>query len=618
MRRHTLVVLLFLTLVPLCAQQPQPQRPVFRADAHFVLVDAYPLRDGKVVTGLTAADFEVREEGVLQNIESFEFVEGGNAEPESSRRDPNTVAEAREAVADPRARAFVVDLDIDHVSIAGSHRIRVPLVQMLNEMLGPNDLFGVISTEHEPGSITFARKVTTTEDMLARYWSWGMRDTLLRDPEEQGIIDCFGSEVTATGIVDRYFEDEGRRRHLPDVIIERYRESKVLDHLEDLVAVLGHLREGRTSVVLVTEGWRLSPPDQKLLAEIARTQRNGPPSPAKVQGRLTMHDSVTEGARDACMQMADNIVRNEGGQRLREVINRANQRNISFIPVNPSGLIVFDGPASEVGAPGGFLPGALALPGTTPVVEPTRVLEGSLNRVTTRETGLRTLAENTDGIAILGNNDLRAGFRRVSAELRSFYLLGYYSTNRAFDGKVRRISVKARDYEVRARRSYAAPTEAERAARANPVAAAGPSPVERALDVLSGLRSAEDRTFDVSRYLKADAAPVLGVSAVFRATPSPRSPLIPVKAPVFTRRERLHIEWPVVEALVSRSARLLGRNSAPLAVGVTLTERDGPSGLVIAADALLAALAPGDYVVELRVTSASGDRTALVAFRVVP
>ena len=59
----------------LAGQSPQkPQQPVFRSDAHFVLVDAYPIRDGKVVEGLTAADFEVREEGVLQTIDTFEFV----------------------------------------------------------------------------------------------------------------------------------------------------------------------------------------------------------------------------------------------------------------------------------------------------------------------------------------------------------------------------------------------------------------------------------------------------------------------------------------------------------------------------------------------------------------
>jgi len=583
---------------------PQQSQPVFRSDANFVLVDAYPLRDGQVVEGLTASDFEVREDGILQVIDTFEFIGGAGPEPESARRDPNTVAESRAAVADPRARAFVVELDIDHVSIAGSHRIRVPLVRMLNEMLAPQDLFGVISTEHDPGAITFARKVTTAEDMLARYWSWGMRDSVIVDPEEQGLIECFEMEMTSSGPRTRYVDDDGRQRKLPDVIIERWRERKALDHLDNLVDLLGHMREGRTSVLLISEGWRLAPASKSLLAEVERTQRNGPPGPGIEAGRLRMRDSVGEGVRDTCMVKAQELLRVDGGQRMRDLIARANQRNISFIPVNPAGIVVYDDTPMEVGMP----------------VDPraSSAIANSFSRVTSREDGLLTLAEHTDGTAVLGNNDLRAGLRKVTQELKSFYLLGYYSTNRAFDGRPRRITVKSRDFEVRARRGYTAPTEAERAARANPVKATGPSPVELALDVLSGLRSSDDRTFNVSRYLKADAAPLLGVPAVSRATPSPRSPVVPVTAPAFTRSERVHVEWPVAQMLTERSARVLGRNSAPLAVAVTLTERDGPAGPVLVADAQLAPLAPGDYVIELRVSSAAGSRTSLVAFRVVP
>jgi hypothetical protein len=94
--------------------------------------------------------------------------------------------------------------------------------------------------------------------------------------------------------------------------------------------------------------------------------------------------------------------------------------------------------------------------------------------------------------------------------------------------------------------------------------------------------------------------------------------LVPVAAPAYTRNERIHIEWPVAQALSERSARILGRNGKPLAVAVTLTERDGPTGPLIVADATLGPLAAGDYVVELQVTAAGASRTALVAFRVVP
>lgn len=586
---------------------PAQQRPVFRSDAHFVIVDAYPVRNGQVIAGLTAGDFVVREDGVPQTIDTFEFVEGAASTPESARRDPNTITESREQAANPRARAFVVDLDIHHVSVAGSHRIRAPLVRMLNEMLGPDDLFGVMSTEHDPGTLTFARRITTTEDMLARYWSWGMRDSHVLHEDEIAITNCFATEVLPSReIVDRFFDDGARTRRLPEVIIELYREAKVLDHLEELVEVLGHLREGRTSVILVTEGWRLSPANPRLLAEVNRTQSDGPPAAGIAGGRIRMFNTIEQGGRETCMLLGQDLARTDHRQRLRNLITRANERNVSFIPVNPAGLVTFDSPMSETITPA---PGAV-----------TRVMQDDLDRIQAREDGLRTLAGATDGMAVVRNNDLHAGLRQVTDQLRSFYLLGYYSTNRTFDGLPRRISVRlaADDVEVRARRGYRAPTEAERAARANPVAAKGPSPVELALDVLSGLRSANDRSFNAARYLKADAAPLLGVPVVSRATPSPRSPLETVAAPAFSRRERIHIEWPITQALIDRSARVLGRDGQPLAVQVALAERDAPTGALLVADVVLGALAPGDYVVEVRVTSASGTRTTLVPFRVVP
>src|SRR5688572_6907427 len=128
---------------PVRAQDPQQPRPVFRSDAHFVTVDAYPLRDGKVVEGLKAADFAVEEDGQPQTIENFEFIEGVGGVPENARRDPNTVRESQLLAADARTRAFVVYLDIPHVSVEGAYRTRGPLVSMLNGLIGENDLFAI-------------------------------------------------------------------------------------------------------------------------------------------------------------------------------------------------------------------------------------------------------------------------------------------------------------------------------------------------------------------------------------------------------------------------------------------------------------------------------------------
>src|SRR5437762_3373502 len=87
------------------------QRPVFRAGAVLVTVDAYPQKDGKIVEGLTRDDFEILEDGKPQKVDAFDFVRVEPALTESARRDPNTVGEANTLAADPRNRVFVAYLD---------------------------------------------------------------------------------------------------------------------------------------------------------------------------------------------------------------------------------------------------------------------------------------------------------------------------------------------------------------------------------------------------------------------------------------------------------------------------------------------------------------------------
>ncbi len=74
---------------------------------------------------------------------------------------------------------------------------------------------------------------------------------------------------------------------------------------------------------------------------------------------------------------------------------------------------------------------------------------------------MRTLADNTDGIAVVNSNDLDGGMRRISDDLTSYYLLGYYSTNAKLDGRFRSLKVKVKQpgVDVRARRGYRAATD---------------------------------------------------------------------------------------------------------------------------------------------------------------
>src|SRR6185295_10533067 len=125
------------------AQDPG-QRPVFRGGANLVLVDAYPRKDGRIVEGLEPGDFQISEDGVPQKVDQFEFV---RVEPalEPDRRDPNNQREMLQQAADPHNRVFVIYLDKYNVDVFGSYYSRKPIVEMLNKLIGPNDLFGVMT-----------------------------------------------------------------------------------------------------------------------------------------------------------------------------------------------------------------------------------------------------------------------------------------------------------------------------------------------------------------------------------------------------------------------------------------------------------------------------------------
>jgi len=256
---------------------PQGQQPVFRAGANFVLVDAYPQKDGRIVEGLKASDFQVFEDGKPQTIENFEFVRVEGNLPESARRDPSGLNEMREIAADPHNRVFVTFLDTRHTTVDGSHNIRAPLVNMLDRVVGPTDLFGVMTENMRPQDLTLGRRSVTVAGMLEKYWTWGERQRYGgHDPDDRGeddLTECFHSRLTPLGWVDWIVNDGPIRRFLDEVLIDRRREDMTFKALEALVAYLPQVREARTVLIVVTDGWLLYQRDAGLANEPGRDLR---------------------------------------------------------------------------------------------------------------------------------------------------------------------------------------------------------------------------------------------------------------------------------------------------------------------------------------------------------
>lgn len=436
------------------ASQPPPQQPTFRAEATYVRVDAYPTLDGQPVQDLTAEDFEILEDGVPQQVATFERIVVRPAGPQTARVEPNTSREANAMAADPRSRVFVLFLDTHHVDVGGSHDIQQPLIRLLDRIIGQDDLVGVMTPEISASNLVLARRTMTIEGMLTRAWTWGHREQLARDPEEQKYEACYGaSSPVALEMIDRK------------------REKQALDALGDLVRHLNGLREERKAIIAITTGWQLFKPNLQLARPLdGRGVPGAPQARVGRRGTLTTTDDRdrTGASEYECDSHRLQLAQLDNDDYFRRILDEANRANASFYPVDPRGLVVFDSSIERR--------------------VPLSVDQAALRR---RGDSLRTLATATDGIAIVNQTDIEGALKRVADDLASYYLLGYYSTNSKLDGKLRSIKVRVKrpGVQVRARRGYRAPTaeEVTSAKRDAEPARGGPARSAGAETVLAGL-----------------------------------------------------------------------------------------------------------------------------------
>lgn len=474
------------------SQDPPPEQPTFRIEANFVRVDVYPTRDGKPIRDLKQEDFEILEDGRPQTIETFEHVEVRGFTPQEERREPQTVAEARAMAEDPRSRLFVLFLDTYHTQIAGSHAMRPALIDLLNRVVGPDDLFAVMTPDMSAADLALARRTTTVEAELSKHWYWGRRDRLADfDEQEQLYTHCFpdSSELGMGVGIDRSCRDprdprgETRAAQPADFyrgvakeMIARRRERRVLDAFKDLTIHLGGIREERKAVIAISDGWALFRPNPHL----ARLGVCDPPPgtrPVGVgpDGRLTTDVDRARGrlgTRETCEEDRQTLAHLDNWQAFYDVFDYANRFNVSFYPIDSRGLPVFDTQIWE---------------GVPPQVDAALLR----NRIES----LRTLAEATDGLAVVNSNDFAPGIRRIVDDLTSYYLIGYYSTNAKLDGKMRsiRVRVKRPGVDVRARRGYRAVTE-EELARAREMTATAAVPLTAVQTAIAGLAAVRPDT----------------------------------------------------------------------------------------------------------------------------
>ena len=199
-------------------------------------------------------------------------------------------------------------------------------------------------------------------------------------------------------------------------------------------------------------------------------------------------------------------------QDLRDIYDEANRNNVSLYPVDPRGLAVFEFDLSE----------------------PSVGNDTDRQYLNATMDSLRTLAENTDGRAIVNRNDLATGMKQIIRDSSAYYLLGYSSTAAPSDGKFHEIKVRVKrpGLQVRARKGYWALT-AEETSRALAPPKPGPPPAVTA--ALSNVASATTRARVIRTWVGTSRGDNGKTRVTFVWEPTPRTaadrPLGPGEAP---------------------------------------------------------------------------------------
>jgi VWFA-related protein len=383
----------------LARQAPRP--PVFRTGVDLVEVPAVVTDgQGRFVSGLAAADFEIAERGVPQAIVAFDRVSIPIWRPEASAPAPVVPADVstNERLAD--GRLFALVLDSLHVSPPSVAAVRKQARQFIEEHVGPADLVAVLSLGGIDGaSQDFTGDKARLLAAVDRFAGGRLRPaTIELEEERQG--------AATTGVLAHGGKDpsDGERAD---------RARSLASVLEALAGHLGRVEGRRKALLLFSEG----------------TDYNV----ADFMGTVQAHASDVMHAMDRALG----------------ALMRA---NVSLYAIDPRGLASVDTAGERL--PAHEAPNAPRANGSIPRMdfsEPSLEAEFAASIAS-----LRHLADPTGGFAATASNDAATTFGRIVRESSDYYVLAYVPARRGKPGEFQpiRVAVRRAGLHVVARAGY--------------------------------------------------------------------------------------------------------------------------------------------------------------------
>ncbi|HXD75162.1 MAG TPA: VWA domain-containing protein [Vicinamibacterales bacterium] len=365
------------------------QAPTFRVSVDLVTNDIV-VRDekGNFVPDLRPEDIEVYEDGVKQELASMTVVTGGRvynpmtapvaAAPEG------IILPKKRTVNDVSGRIFLFFVDDQHLQFGNTSRVRELFKKIAKELVHDGDLFGIVSSG--PSSI----QVDMTYD---------------KRQIDEAINKMTGNELKPTEIIQQGSGPGG-----PSEI--RYRAHVAFSTMNEGLKNLEQVHNRRKALVWVSDGYDFAPFKD---ARYGTMDTNSPFE--QNQARLAARQAGNSG--DASqptdpnndpdvqqMRQSEEFADADLSRELYEITQQANRANTTIYTIDPRGLV---GP----------------LPDLDENVDPQQWSEF----VRKSQDSLRTLSEETGGIAVVNTNDFTKALKKIDADTSDYYVIGYYSSN---------------------------------------------------------------------------------------------------------------------------------------------------------------------------------------------
>jgi len=395
------------------------QQVPFRTAANVIAVEASVYdKSGQPVTNLTAADFQIIEDGQTQPVQTIYLVSSDPAFVSGTQppAKPNELPGSSDPSSKPtepvrrelRSRVMVFVFDLTHLSADGYKRSRTAVESFLNENLTSADLVGIVA-----GGTMLNNKIDTDKAALLKAMGSMKGPNLSRYndmrtfprfiDEAEGVAIARMDRETTTRVVQRACSEQPSDCQGPagDEPVRQQVEAKA--------------REIASAVQR----------DSALSLAALQTLANG-------LGRLPGSKNV--------LVFSDGFFTGELMERLKDVVTLSARNDVRFSTLDARGLGRDPRTQNMMGMQSLTAAGDLSS------------ISGDPNADV-----LSSLAIDTGGEMIMNRNDLKPGIDIIARAAGTYYVLGYAPT-RPMDGKYHGITVKVTrpDVTVRARKGYVA------------------------------------------------------------------------------------------------------------------------------------------------------------------